>query len=86
MPDSTPATKGDLEEVRAEMHAMEERLVEAIRDNQTEILKAFYGFTQTVQQRFSESENTEGSLRKRMTILESRLLEVERRLNMPPAA
>jgi hypothetical protein len=86
MPDSTPATKGDLEDVRAEMRGMEERLVEAIRDNQTEILRAFYGFTQSVQQRFKEADDTESSLRKRMTILESRLLEVERRLNMPPAA
>jgi hypothetical protein len=79
MPASTPVTKGDLEELKDE-------LSEGIRDSQTEVLKAFYGFTQTVQQRFKESDDMESSLRKRMTILESRLIEVERRLNMPPAA
>lgn len=38
------ATKGDIEEVRAAMKAMEDRLVETFRDAQTELLKAFYSF------------------------------------------
>ena len=41
-----PATKQDIAEVRtelkAEMKAMEDRLIEAFRDAQTELLKAFY--------------------------------------------
>jgi hypothetical protein len=40
-----PATKHDLAEVRTEMKAMEDRLIEAFRDSQTELLKAFYSFT-----------------------------------------
>jgi hypothetical protein len=40
-----PATKQDLAEVRIEMKAMEDRLIEAFRDSQTELLKAFYSFT-----------------------------------------
>ena len=40
-----PATKQDLAEVRTEMEnrmqAMEDRLIEAFRDSQTELLKAF---------------------------------------------
>ena len=39
---STPATKGDLIDVR-------DSLVEAIYDSKTEILKAFYGFSETLQ-------------------------------------
>lgn len=42
---SKPATKGDLTD-------LEDRLVETIRDSQTEVLKAFYGFSQTVLERF----------------------------------
>jgi len=30
----------------------------AIRDSQTEVLNAFYGFTQTVQARFQEQDQT----------------------------
>jgi hypothetical protein len=40
-----PATKQDLAEVRIEMKAMEDRLIEAFRDSQTELLKAFYSFS-----------------------------------------
>jgi hypothetical protein len=44
-----PATKQDLAEVRTEMEnrmqAMEDRLIEAFRDSQTELLKSFYSFT-----------------------------------------
>jgi hypothetical protein len=49
---NVPATKGDIEDLRSElkqeMGAMEERLIETIRDSQTEMLKAFYGFMETV--------------------------------------
>jgi hypothetical protein len=38
------ATKGGIADVRADMKAMEGRLVETFRDAQTELLKAFYSF------------------------------------------
>jgi hypothetical protein len=34
-----PATKRDIAAVRTEMKAMEDRLIEAFRDSQTELLK-----------------------------------------------
>jgi hypothetical protein len=74
-----PATKDDLV-------ALKDELVEAFRDGQTEILTAFYGFTETIQNRFKEQDQTEASLKRRLTTLESRLLEIEKRLNLPPAA
>jgi hypothetical protein len=46
----------------------------------------FYGFAETVQTRFKTQDDTEAGLKKRLTVLEDRILEVERRLNMPPAA
>ena len=39
--DSRPATKQDLNELREEMHRLGERLVEQMRDMQTEILRIF---------------------------------------------
>lgn len=75
-----PATKGDLV-------ALEERLTgafsEAIHDSETRLLKAFYGFVETIQSRFREADDSEANLKKRITILEERLMEVEKRLNMP---
>jgi hypothetical protein len=76
---STPATKGDLLDLRDE-------LLEAIHDGQTALLKAFYGFGETVRNRFQEQDQTEISLKRRMGTLEDRILEIEKRLNMPPAA
>jgi hypothetical protein len=74
---NSPATKGDLADLKDE-------LVEAVRDIQTETLKAFYGFTQTIQDRFKESDDSEAAIKRRITTLESRILEVEKRLNLPP--
>jgi hypothetical protein len=53
---SAPATKGELLDVQ-------ESLTEAIYDSKTEILKAIYGFTETVQNRFQEMDQTEASLK-----------------------
>lgn len=75
---NAPATKGDLMDLRSE-------LVEAIHDSQTEVLRAFYGFTQTIQDRFAEQDQTEAGLKRRISTLESRILEIEKRLNMPPS-
>jgi len=96
-----PATKGDLEDLETrlkgeisgvetrlegEISEVEARLTEKMRDMQTELPKAFYGFTESVQSRFKAQDDTESGLKHRLTVLETRLLEVERRLNMPPAA
>lgn len=64
---SEAATKEDLVNLKDE-------LVEVFRDSQTEILTAFYGFSQTIQDRFKENDQTEASLKRRLTTLESRLL------------
>ena len=71
-----PATKADLA-------ALEHRLAEAIHDSETRLLRAFYGFTETVQARFRAADDGEANMKKRLMVLEQRLLEVEKRLNMP---
>lgn len=108
---NSPATKGDLGELRAEfksdlgemraefksdlgemraefksdLFTLKDDLIEVIRDSQTEVLRAFYGFSQTVQDRFKEQEDADAALKRRMATIESRVLEIERRLNMPPS-
>ena len=72
--------------MQASQAALEERLTETMRDIQTEMLKAFYGFTQTVSARFQEQDQTEISLKRRLATMEDRILEIEKRLNFPPHA
>ena len=75
-----PATKADLAALE---QRLTESLTEAIRNNETHILKAFYGFTESVQARFKAADDTEANLKKRLAVVEERLMEVEKRLNFP---
>lgn len=75
--DAENATKQDLRD-------LEGRLAEAIHDSETRILKALYGYTQTVDLRLTENKMHQESLEKRVLVLESRILEVEKRVNFPP--
>ena len=81
---NAPATKGDVQDLRTELKAMEDRLVEASRDGQTELLKAFYNYAQTNDERAASTEAESASLKKRLAIAESRITDIERRLNWPP--
>src|ERR1039457_6644863 len=78
--------RSEFEQVRSEFHHEFDELKETIRDSQTEILRAFYGYTQTTDAKLKEGEQSDMALRQRLTAVESRILEVEKRLNMPPAA
>jgi hypothetical protein len=86
---NSPATKGDLialeERLNQRMEEREERLTETFRDMQTELLKAFYAVAETNQRRLTDAEREAAALKDRMAIMESRLTQVEKRLNMPPA-
>lgn len=94
---NSPATRGDLEDLEARLNERVEmlrsetnhshnELMEAFRDGQTELLKAFYNYSQTSDERMGLAETETASFKKRLAILESRIKEVEKRLNMPPAA
>lgn len=79
-----PATKQDIAEVRTEMKAMEDRLIEAFRDSQTELLKAFYSFTESNRQRVSQVEGNQSSLITRVGALEDRMTDLQLRIITPP--
>jgi len=72
--------------LRSEMSHGYNDIVERIHDTQTELLKAFYGYAQGNNKRVAELEGNEGAFSSRLATIEDRILEVERRLNMPPAA
>lgn len=66
------------------IQAMEDRLIEAFRDSQTELLKAFYSFTESNRQRVSQLEGNQASLITRVGTLEDRMTDLERRIITPP--
>jgi hypothetical protein len=63
-----------------------DRMGQMIRDSETRLLQAFYSFAETNNKRLAQFEATDVLLLTRVTTLESRVLEVEKRLNIPPAA
>ena len=85
---NAPATKGDLQKfaTKDDLRQFEERLMEGMRDIQTEMLKAFYSYAQSADLRMRESDTMTHGMRERLAAVESRITEIERRLNMPPAA
>jgi hypothetical protein len=81
------AVKADLAQLggqlRSEFHHEFDELKETMRDGQTELLRAFYSFAQSADAKLKESEIADMLLRQRLTAVEMRLLEVEKRLNLP---
>lgn len=63
---------------------MEERLVAHMRDIQTELLKAFFPFQESVSLRIRTQDGVVQSANARMDVLERRLLEIEKRLLLNP--
>lgn len=89
---NAPATKGDLhrfatkDDLQQAVQGLEDRLAETMRDMQTEMLKAFYNYAQSADLRMKDNETVTHGMRERLAVVESRLMEIEKRLNMPPAA
>jgi hypothetical protein len=75
-----------IELLRSEMNHQYHDLIERMRDGQTELLKAFYNFGTTNNKRMAELEGNEAAIRSRLGTLEERIFEIEKRLNLPPAA
>jgi hypothetical protein len=74
---TAPATKGDIAD-------SEDRVMVRLRDIETKLLNAFYGYAKSNDKRVLETEGNEAVLRSRVATLETRLTDVEHRLNMPP--
>ena len=78
--------KDAVEQLRSEMSHQYHDLVERIADSETKLLRAFYGFVESNQKRVTQIEENQHSVQSRLGSLETRIIEVEKRLNMPPAA
>ena len=78
--------KQNVDQLSSDMKHIHDDLVERMADGETRLLKAFYNFAQTNSKRMTEIEGSEAFLRTRVATLEDRLLEVEKRLNIPPTA
>ena len=85
-----PATKADIAAVKAavkdDIAALRNELIEVFRDGETRLLKAFYNFAESNQKRLTENERESSGLKERMGVIERRVTEIEKRLNMPPTA
>jgi SMC interacting uncharacterized protein involved in chromosome segregation len=68
------------------MDEMAATLEESYRDTQTEVLKAVYSMGVRLETRAGAQEAVITSIQQRQASVEARLLEIEMRLHMPPAA
>jgi len=66
---------------KADLKALRDELIEAIHDVETKLLKAFYGFAESTQQRLTQHDG----FNERMATLERRLTDLEKRINFPHA-
>jgi len=78
--------KQDMAQMRAESHHAYDDIKETLRDVQTELLRAFYSFAQSADAKLKDGEVSDYLIRQRLTAAEMRITEIEKRLNMPPAA
>jgi hypothetical protein len=79
-------TNERFDQLRSEMNHGYNDIVERIHDSQTAVLKAFYSYAEGNNKRVAELEDDGGAVRRRLAVIEDRILAVEMRLNMPPAA
>src|SRR6266542_150460 len=79
--------KGDMTalktELKTDMTALEERLREYVHDTETRIVGEFFKYAQSMDARLRTTEVNILPMIDRMAAMETRLLSVERRLNLP---
>lgn len=78
----TPATRGDVDDA---VRKAKDEIIEAVREVETKLLNAFYGYAKTNDKRVLETEANETLLRSRVATLETRVLDLEEKRNTPPA-
>src|SRR5450759_2324208 len=70
--------------LRSEFQHSFDELKETMRVAQTELLKAFYNYAQSADAKLKEGEVADFLIRGRLTAMESRQTDMERRMNTPP--
>jgi hypothetical protein len=73
MPEQDFATKQDIRRLEERMDRMQDNLIEAMRDMQTEVLRAFHNWASPTDVKMRGHEE-------RLTIMEERLRQIERAL------
>jgi len=76
---NTPATKADLGKLKEELV---DSFHEAIHDSETRLLKAFYTYAEGSQKHMVDLDKSDSSIRERLSTLEVRLLNIEKRLDL----
>ena len=71
------------EMLRTEMGHSFHDLKEDFRDAQTELLKAFYNYAQSADLKLQDGAASDASLRERLSVVERRLTELERKVSFP---
>ena len=76
--------------IEGRMDVQEQRILERvgsmIHECETRLLQAFYGYAEATNKRLNQIDGNMAVFFNRLGTMENRLLEVERRLNIPPAA
>jgi hypothetical protein len=87
---NAPATKGDVEDFKVEVNTrfreFEERMEQSRHEMEGRIITTMYRLMEAVQQRQTQSDVNLQAFNLRMSTMERRMLEVEKRLDIPPAA
>lgn len=59
---------------------------QSLLDSEARIITSNYRSAESIQQRLTQTESAQAALIGRLATIEARLTEVEKRLNLPPAA
>ena len=81
--DNLPATKADIASLRTEWQSLQDTLLERLDDRQNKVLQAIDSFVKSNQLRLAGIEVATEGMRKRLAILEERVLDLERKVNFP---
>jgi hypothetical protein len=73
-----------LDQVDARFDQLRDELKESILDVETRILTAIYGSTETMSLRQDGAARKAAEFEDRLMVMECRVLELEKRLNLPP--
>jgi chromosome segregation ATPase len=63
---------------------MREFMSQLVHDSETKLLQAFYGYAESTERHLKQLDMSSAGLLVRVSTLESRVMEVEKRLNIPP--
>jgi hypothetical protein len=74
-----PATKQDVEEV---VSSLRNEFLGAVHTIEAKLLQALYSYAESNRLRLSQQEQEMASLMSRLGVLEDRLLQLEKRLNL----